>query len=281
MAENLNTTPPDIYTPGPLIGVLILVEVTVALATLLPAWQGGRIDTVRAITIGYRSQPGRVSRLGRLAGWLRLPSVVVLGVKDTFSRPLRAVLAIASLLLTVLVAITAVGAQGTTEYLAGNRFYFNGTTADMKVVRNFVPHDVIADQILSSPEIVDHYEELFVLGQVPGHGDQPLGVRVLQGNYRNFEFPLNEGRMIAAPGEAVMGYAVLELLGVKVGDTVEILVDGEPMQLTIVGRNMENQFLNFMVLTDMQTYLRVLPDAQPTSYYLRLKDFSSAQGSAT
>ncbi len=31
----------------------------------------------------------RPSRLGRLAGWLRLPPVVVLGVKDTFSRPLR------------------------------------------------------------------------------------------------------------------------------------------------------------------------------------------------
>ncbi len=32
--------------------------------------------------------------------------------------------------------------------------------------------------------------------------------------------------MIAAPGEAVMGYAVFELLGVKIGDTVEIQVEG-------------------------------------------------------
>jgi hypothetical protein len=49
MAENLNTTPPDIYTPGPLISMLILVEAAVAVATLLPVWQDGRIDTAQAL----------------------------------------------------------------------------------------------------------------------------------------------------------------------------------------------------------------------------------------
>lgn len=278
MAENLNTTPPDIYAPGPLISVLLLVEVAVALATLLPAWQGGRINAVQAITVGYRSRHPRASLLGRFVGWLRFPSVIVLGVKDTFSRPLRAALAISSLLLTVLIAITAVGAQGTTNYLAGNRYYFNGTTADMKIARNFVPHAIIADGILSSPEVVDYYEEAFLYGQVPGHGDQPLAVRLLQGNYRNFDFPMNEGRMIAEPGEAVMGYAVFELMDAHIGDTVEILVDGEPMQVTIVGRNMENFNLNNVVLTSLETYReQVVSDAQPTNYYLRLNDSALAE----
>ena len=277
MAENLNTTPPDIFAPGPLITVLVLVEAAVALATLLPAWQGGRIDTVRAITVGYRNQTGRVSWFGQLSARLRLPPVVVMGVKDTFSRPLRAVLAICSLLLTVLVAITAVGAQGTTDYLAGNRFYFNGTTADMKVTRNFVPPIIIADEILSSPEVADYYEEWFVYGFAQGHGDQPLAVRLLQGNYPNFEFPLNEGRIIVAPGEAVMGYAVFDLLGVKIGDTIEILVDGQPVQLTIVGRHMENFNLDYVVITSLETYQQQTGiQAQPTNYYLRLKDFSKA-----
>jgi predicted lysophospholipase L1 biosynthesis ABC-type transport system permease subunit len=91
----------------------------------------------------------------------------------------------------------------------------------------------------------------------------------LQGNYRNFEFPLNEGRMIAAPDEAVMGYAVFDLMGVKIGDTVEILVDGQPVQLTIVGRHMENFNLDFVVITSLETYQNQTGiQAQPTSYYL-------------
>jgi putative ABC transport system permease protein len=277
MANNLNTTPPDIYLPGLLAGVLVLVEAAVALATLLPAWQGGRIDTVQAITVGYRSRSPRISRLGRFAAWLRLPPVMVLGIKDTFSRPMRATLAIASLLLTVLVAVTAVGAWGTTNDLASNRYYFNGTTADMKVVRNFVPPDIIAAEILSDPAVADHYQELLIYGQAPGHADQPLAIRMLQGNYSPYDFQIKEGRMIAAPGEAVMGYAVFELLDVALGDTVTILVGGELIELTIVGRHTESLNLNKVVITSLESYQQQAPNAQPTTYYLRLGDAGQAE----
>ena len=73
------------------------------------------------------------------------------GRQGYFFEAVRAVLAIASLLLTVLVGITAIGAQTTTAQLARNRFYFNGTTADMKVVRNFLPQDTIEDGISIPP----------------------------------------------------------------------------------------------------------------------------------
>lgn len=278
MAENLNTTPPNIYAPAPLVGILVLVEAAVAFATLLPAWQGGRIPTVQAVHVGYRRRLVGQSRLGQLAGWLRLPPVIVLGVKDTFSRPLRTFLAIASLLLSVIVAITAVGAQTTTEELADNRFYFNGTTADLKVARNFLPSEVIADNIISNPQVVDYYEEAFVFGQAPEFGDQPLAIRLLQGNFTNFDFPTKEGRMIAAPGEAVMGYAVLEMIGAQVGDQVEILIEGEPVQVNVVGRHMENFNLNKVVITSLETYRRQTnTDIQPGNYYLRLEDAGMAQ----
>jgi putative ABC transport system permease protein len=279
MARNLNTVPTDIYAPGPLIGVVLLVEAVVALATLLPAWQGGRIDTVQAITIGYRSQRQRVSFLGWLTGWLRLPVVIVLGVKDTFSRPLRTILAVAGMLLTILVAITAVGAQNTVVHLANNRVYFNGTSADMKVVRDFVPQTFIEGEILSHPEVTDYYEEALVYGQAPGRGDQPLAIRLLQGNYQDFDFSLKEGRMIAAPGEAVVGYAALELLDAQVGDTVRILINGEPVEVTIVGRYAENFNLDKVVITGLETYRgQTGRDTQPTTYYLQLQDRGAAEG---
>ncbi|MEW5870744.1 MAG: FtsX-like permease family protein [Chloroflexota bacterium] len=278
MARNLNTTPPDIYTPGPLIGVVLLVEAAVALATLLPAWQGGRIDTVQALTVGYRSPRQRVSRLGRLAGWLRLPVVIVLGVKDTFSRPLRTILAVASLLLTILVAITAIGAQYTVLHLANNRVYLNGTSADMKVVRNFVPKTFIKSKILSRSEVTDYYEEALIYGQAPGHSDQPMAVRLLQGNYQDFDFAIKEGRMIAAHGEAVAGYEALELLEAQVGDTAQMLVDGKPVEVTIVGRYAENFMLNKVVITSLKTYVRqTRRNTKPTTYYLRLRDPGMAE----
>ena len=277
MARNLNAPMPELYQPAPLVGVLVVVEVAIALATLLPAWQGGRIDTVQAITTGYRSQRARRSRLGQLATWLRLPPVFVLGVKDTFSRPLRATLAIASLLLTIMVAVTAVGAQTTTQKLANNKFYFNGTTADMKVVRNFVPHEMIVQEIDANADIVGGYQELFLYGQAPGHGDQPLALRFLEGSYLDFDFQIKEGRMIAGPGEAVAGYPVFGLLGARIGDTVEIQVEGKPLRVTLVGRNTESLFLNYVIITSLETYQQQIEaSAKPSTYYLQLKDAGQA-----
>jgi putative ABC transport system permease protein len=278
LAENLNTTPPDPYAPGPLIAVLLSIETAVALATLLPAWQGGRIDTVQAITVGYRSRRQRQSRLAQLASRLRLPMVVVLGVKDTFTRPLRAILAIASLLLTVLVAIIAVNAQTTADHLAKNRVYFHGTSADMKVMRNFVPQEIIQEEILDHPNVSAHYQELFSWGNAPDHSEQPLAVRLLSGAYQDFDFQLKEGRMIAGPGEAVMGYAVLDLIDASVGDTVEIFVEGNPLELTIVGRHTENYNMNNVVISSLETYqAQADPHAQPYTYYLQLRDNASAE----
>ena len=163
--------------------------------------------------------------------------MIGLGVKDIFSRPLRAVLAITSLFLTVFIATTAIGAQTTASQLAKSRVYFNGTSADMKVTRNFVPESAIQEQILDSPDVTGFYEELLLYGQAPGHGDQPIFVRLLSGDYKDFDFSIKEGRMISAPGEAVLGYAVLDIMGVQVGDRVDFLVEGSPLKLTIVAES--------------------------------------------
>jgi len=277
LAENLNTSPPNVYKPGPIILVIVLVEFTVGLTTLIPAWQGGRINSVQAITVGYRRPHRRASWLAKFASRLRLPPAVTIGVKDTFSQPLRSLAAITSLFLTVLVAITAVGAQTTMDNLASNRVYFNGTSADMKVDRNFIPASIIEEEILSRPEVKDYYQESTLYGQVPGRSDQPLGIRLLKGNYADFDFLIKEGRMISSPGEAVMGFAVLDLLDADVGDTVEVQVEGAPVTMTIVGRHIENFNLNKVIITGIETYQnQVKSDIQPQTYYLKLDDNSKA-----
>jgi putative ABC transport system permease protein len=278
LAENLNMPPPDVFAPGPMLLVLFLVEVTVAVATLLPAWQGGRINTVQAITVGYRVRHSRASRMARWSARLRLPPPVVMGVKDTFSRPLRAALAISSLFLTVLVAMTAVGAQTTASYLADNRFYFNGTSADMKVMRNFVPAAMIEEQIRSKPEIVDYYEENFLWAQLPGHSDQPLAVRILSGPYGEYDFQIKEGRMISGPDEAVMGYAVLDLVGGQVGDTLEVLIEGNLLTVDVVGRHTENYNTNNVIIISRETYEEQTGETlEPQNFYLKLTEGADSE----
>lgn len=278
-AESLNTIPPDIYSPGPIASVLVLIELAVGLTAVIPAWQGGQIETVQAINFGHRLQHQRASWLVKPSTWLRLPPAAVIGVKDVFSNPLRAFLTISSLFLTVLIAITAVGAHATTNTLAKNRAYFYGSSADMKIVRNFVPTSYIEENILSQSEVTDYYKESLIWGLAPGHSDQPIGIRLLSGNYADFDFLIKEGRMIESPGEVVVGYAVLDILNAEVGDTIEIRMDGVPITMTIVGRHIENMNLNKVIITSLETYQdQAKVDLQPQTYYLKLDDYGKASG---
>ncbi|OGO17368.1 MAG: hypothetical protein A2Z14_11925 [Chloroflexi bacterium RBG_16_48_8] len=278
LAENLNTPPPDIFAPGPLLIVFFLVESAIAIATLLPAWRGGKINTVQAITVGYQSQDYRVSGLAHLATRLCLPTVVSLGVKDTFSKPLRAAMSITGMVLTIVIVITSIEAQSTSKELAKNRVYDQGTSADMKVVRNFVPEEVIRNEILNHPDVTRFYTELPLFGQTPDYSEQPILFRLLSGAYQDFNFQLKEGRMIKAPGEAVVGYAVLDLLDAKIGNQVEFIIEGTLVELTIVGRYMESFNTGFVVLSNLETYKEKLGiEVQPLVYYLRLEDFTAAE----
>ena len=282
LAENLNTLPPDPLAAGPLLAVFLLVEGAVGLATLLPAWRGGQINTVEALTVGYTQQHKGISQLAKLAIMLHLPPIIIIGIKDTFTRPLRTFMAIAGLTLTILIGITSVHSQITVRVLSQNLIYFNGTSADVKVERSFVPYADIQSGILSKPEVIRSYGESLLLGQAPGHGDQPIFFRLLSGDYTNFDFQVKEGRMISAPGEAVIGYAVLDLLDVKVGDEVDLVVEGQPIHLRIVGRHSEWFNNGFVILTGLDS-IQAVPDSllQPQTIYLRLADTHKAEALRT
>jgi putative ABC transport system permease protein len=278
LAENLNVPTPDIFALEPLLIVFFLVESAIVVATLLPAWRGGRIDTVQAITVGYQSRSHRVSSLAHLATRLRLSPVVALGLKDIFSKPIRAVMSITGMVLTIVIVITSIEAQSTSRELAQSRVYNYGTSADIKVARNFVPEEVIETEILNHVQVTGSYAELPLYGQTPAHSEQPILFRLLSDEYKDFDFQLKEGRMVNAPGEAVVGYAVLELLQADIGDKEKFIVEGTPIELTIVGRYIESYNTGFVVLSSLETYRQQLGvDVQPSVYNLNIQDFSAAE----
>lgn len=273
----MNAPAPSAYDPLIMLAVVVLIEGTVFLFTILPAWHGSRVDTVKAITVGYERQHGRSSTPARLAQWLHLPPVVVLEVKDVFTRPLRATLTITALLITVVAAVFAVGSQSTIDGLVKNSMYFQGTPARMLVDRKFVGDEQVRNLLAEHPEVDRYYTELPVFGPPAGR-TEPIYHRVLSDDYAKFDFRIQEGRMIQAPGETVVGSGVLTLLDKKIGDDLLLSVDGKPLTLKIVGRHMELYNVGRVVIYSLDTYhQKIDPTAKPQIYALDLASGADAR----
>jgi putative ABC transport system permease protein len=203
-----------------------------------------------------------------MARQLRLPPVAVLGLKDTFSRPLRAALTVAGLILTVVVAIFAVGAQTSIEQLSRNTMYFQGTPAELRLDRGFLPTENVEAILAEQQEVSAYYGELNAYGWAAG-STEPVLVRALSKDYRGFDFGIVEGRMIESPDEAIVAYGLLDLAGLKVGDELRMVVDGHPFHVTIVGRYMEIANVGRVVMADLDTYhAQIDSDAEPQLYSL-------------
>jgi putative ABC transport system permease protein len=278
IAHLLNTAPPTFLDFWLLLTIFTIIEGAVVLFTLVPAWHGGRIDTVQAISVGFAQTHRNASRFGRLAARLGLPPVIVLGVKDVFARPLRTAITIIGLLLTIQVAIFAVGARTTLAKLGENRVYFQGTPADVRLARHFVPDDAVRTLLAGQEEVTGYYSELIFYGWAANHTDTPIVGRAIGDAYDSFDFFIQEGRMFNTPAEAVAGAGLMQMLDAQIGDEVTLLIGGRPLVVTIVGRHMEINNVGRVLLTGLDTYREQIdPAALPQTYGLALAPGSDAQ----
>jgi len=274
-AELLNAPAMPVYDPALYLAVLVGVEVIVALFTIWPAWRGGRIGTVQAITVGFARVRSKSSRLARLATRLRLPPVVALGVKDAFARPLRALLTIAGLALTVLTVTFSLGMETSIQVFSRDPA-LRGIPYDMAISRGYLS-DVEARRILEAhSEVSAYYSITWGYAQVEGQTES-INTRALGGAYDQFRIIIPEGRMFSAPGEAVVGMGLLDWLDLKVGDELRLTMDGKPLDLRIVGRYVEMNNMGQMAMYSLETLQQVDPQAEPDAYALKLTPGADAQ----
>jgi putative ABC transport system permease protein len=270
-ADMLNTsTPPGFYLDLALL-TLLGVLVLVTLFTWLPAWRGGRAPTVQALTRGFEPARAGTSRIARLAERLRMPTVIVTGVKDAFARPLRAGLTIVALTMTVLTLTFALSAEAMTARLVNNPA-LEGDAFDMRIERVNLS-DAEARAILAEqPEIDALHTRSWIRAQVPGQAGETnsFGVRVLGGDYARFPYVIGEGSMIAEPGQAVVGIGLMNLLDVEIGDELPVTIEDNPVTLQIVGRILDNDDDAQLAYIDAATVQPLFPDATPTDYALLL-----------
>lgn len=266
-----------IVDPALALSILLGLLLVVTIFTALPAWRGGQIATVQGITVGATPVRPRPSRLAGLAARLGLPPVIVLGVKDAFARPWRAIFTVAGLAVTI--AMTTIG--------LGTDRIFRAINADPTVLGQ-LPGSVFVQRVYFSdaetrrlleahPEVRSYIAYAPAPAQVP---DQPVVIRTqaLDRGYEQMRLTIPEGRMFAAPGEAIVAQGLLDQLALKVGDELRLRMRDRPLTLRIVGRYVATDSRGLRAMFSLETLRQQIdPATETTEYVLQLAPGTDAE----
>jgi putative ABC transport system permease protein len=208
---------------------------TVLVATAVPAWRAGRVSPVAAV------QPtppgGHLSPLVGLSLLVRLPASLALGVRDALTRRLPAALTVTGVAIPMAMITIALASWSTIGSfssdpgrigLAGALTVSAGGLSDAQAARL-----IAADRQVSASYPGAQFNTL-----LPGDNGTFVA-RAMGTSQHAYPFNVVQGRLFSALNEAVAGQGFLDLEHVKVGDFVDLTIDGAPVILHIVGRTLE------------------------------------------
>jgi putative ABC transport system permease protein len=90
---------------------------------------------------------------------------------------------------------------------------------------------------------------------------------VLGGDVADSGFQVKSGRMIAAPGEAIVGYGLLKELGLEVGDRLPLDISGKRLDLLLVGWYSEMEDSGRIAQITLDALRSVEPNADAGGYF--------------
>jgi putative ABC transport system permease protein len=275
-ANLLGTATPSGLRPATIaIGVLGVATV-VSLFTALPAWRAGRLGVLDAIALGRTSVSTKPSRAARAAAALHLPPAVVLGVKDAFASRSRAAMTTASLALTMATVVFALGTEATyrrvikDSSLRAKPYELLVSANDVSPARTRQLFAEQGDKITGTATVQG------TTASVPGH---PIDIwaRAIGGDYASRPYAVRDGRMLAGPGEAIVGRGLLNDLGLHVGDRVTLMAEGARLNLRIVGRYIEpDNDARTAIFDERSVPPAALKRFGPTQYELQLAHLNDA-----
>jgi len=236
-AELLGTPTPSGFGIQPVAAGVLGVLAIVTLFTALPAWRAGRLRVLDAIRLGRTSVSARPSRSAELAARLHLPAPAILGVKDAFAARSRSVMTILSLMLTVVAVVATLGTEATYRRVVGDSS-LRAKPYDLLVESDATAARTRALLALHRGQFTNPVTIAGMPVKSPGTG-LDIQARALGGNYAARPYAIRQGRMLAGPGEAIVGRGLLDKLGLQVGDRLRLTAMGHPLTLRIVGRYIE------------------------------------------
>ena len=261
------------YVPSFSIGLDLLLLfgglLVVSLAATLPALRAGLLKPITAISIATAPRGRSGGWLRRQAARLRLPQPIVLGIGDAFARPLRAALTLVTVLLGVATVVVAIGLPRSFQLInnsetgAGNyQVVINRSNAlpDAEVMRilNAQP-ETVRVVALDGENIV-----------VPGISD-PVNSRIFRGDSSKLAYMVIAGRWFSGPGEVLAPAGFLHDTHLKIGDTFTGSLNGQALQLRVVGEVYDISNLGHELFTDYATLPPNTPNSDPSTYWVTLR----------
>jgi putative ABC transport system permease protein len=188
--------------------VLAIVVGGVALLTVaftgIPAWRAGRLSTLRALTTGVMAEGSRPSIPARIATGLRMPPLLVIAIKDAFSRPLRALLTIGALTLAVMTVTFALAVDATVAAARDDRGLLGGPPFELQVVPRTMSDDDTEALVKAQPEVEIYVKRAWLEADIAGR-DEHINMFGLARDYEEIGYRIEDGRMFSGPDEAVVG----------------------------------------------------------------------------
>jgi putative ABC transport system permease protein len=258
------TRPPDGTSVGlaPLPGswvtlIAVGTVLTVAIATVIPAWRAGLVSPVAAV---QASPPrGHLSLIARLGLLVHLPAPLVLGARDSLTRRLPALLTVFGVAIPMAMITIALTCWSTVDGFARDPGRI-GLAAALSV-----SGPGAASVLARDPQVLAAYPGAEFDTLLPG--DNGTFTALAAGtSARPYPFHVADGRLFGASDEAVAGQGFLDLMHLSVGDLTGVTVDGVYVDVRIVGRIIYPDD-NGDVLAFGLDALRVAGNPQPPQFY--------------
>jgi putative ABC transport system permease protein len=208
---------------------------TVAVATVIPAWWAGRVSPVAAV---QPSPPrGHLSLVARLGLLLHLPAALVLGARDSLTRRLSAALTVFGVAIPMVMITIALTCWSTIDGFTSHPGRI-GLAAAVTVSQGGLDNQQMLALISHDSQVLAHYPGAEFDTLLPGDNGTFIA-RAMGTSSRPYPFQVVQGRMFHAANEAVAGQGFLDLMHIGVGAWIAPTIDGVAWPLHIVGRTIE------------------------------------------
>ena len=280
--------------PGPdALGVLAILLVVIA-TTIFASLRAGRMSAASAIATGSSPASGHGYRLARIAARINLPRALTLGGGESFSKPARSAMTVGAILIGVATVTFSLGlSRSLSDVKAGLardaavqiQVFRESSGPGSKGPQTAVPSgpgsppatapptdEQTTALIAAQPGTARFVAERMADVSVAGAGE-PVPLTAYRGDSSWLGYPIINGRWFSAPGEAVAPTAFFTRTGRHVGDTITATLDGQDLNLRLVGEIFDIQGDNILLRTAWRT-LPGNPEAQ--SYEIQLKPGTDA-----
>jgi ABC-type lipoprotein release transport system permease subunit len=201
---------------------------------------------------------------------------IVLGINDVFVKPFRSLLTGVNLALGVMGIIFGLALTGTIESYRQTPALL-GIVYDATVTRAESSDSRAQRLIAQSPGVEAYYGETLL--EVKTLDGQSLKMRAVEGQLDAFPFVILNGRFFQSAGnEALAGKGLMDWLGLKVGDSITLILDEDKgLQATwrIVGEYPEPADAGQRLMVNLSSVSTLVRHADPSTYYLKFAPSAS------